>query len=328
MDIAYLLFLQDFRTLTRDVLTPLLEWLSLFAVTWLPLIPIFIYWCVDKKKGLYILASLMVCRALNAVVKLTACVYRPWIRDARILPAGNAIATATGYSFPSGHTTTATVIYGGIASAFRDRHRLLVWLCLALIVLTAFSRNYLGVHTPQDVLVGMGLGAAVLFGATRLFTVLEAHPELENRFLLAGFLFGAVALAYISCKSYPMDYGADGQLLVKPSKMMQDGFKDIGLLMGLCAARFVEKRWVCFRIAGLKARGLVLASLGFVLLFLMQAGLTPFLKSAFGGNWGRLLAHFILVFFAIALWPAVIGRFGGSSSSHKFSSNLCKPPSK
>ena len=245
MDIAYLLLLQDFRNSTHDLLTPLMEWISLFAVTWLVWIPVLLYWCVDKKKGLYVLASVCVCRAFNAVVKLTACVYRPWIRDARILPAGDSIRTATGYSFPSGHTTMATGIYGGLASRYWAMRNPLVWVCLGLLALTGFSRNYLGVHTPQDVLVGLTLSGAILYGMARLFSWLDAHPEQEDRWLLGGFLFGAAALAYISLKPYPMDY-TDGKLLVDPRRMMVDGFKDIGEFMGFCVGRYVEKRWCAF----------------------------------------------------------------------------------
>ena len=314
MDITYLLFLQDIRHSIHDVPTPLMEWISHFAVAYLPLIAIFIYWCVDKKKGLYILGSLVVCRAVNALLKLTACVYRPWIKDARILPAGDAITRATGYSFPSGHTITAAAGYGGIAAAFRDRGKGLVALCLALIVLTGFSRNYLGVHTPQDVLIGLCLGAAALYGMTRLFARLEAHPEEEDRWLLGGFLFAAAALAYIVCKPYPMDHGPDGALLVDPQRMMRDGFRDMGLLMGFCAGRYVEKRWVRFRVTGVDARGVALALLGIALLSLLQACLNVYMKAAFGGHWGRLLTSFILVFFAVAVWPAVIGRCAGLGS--------------
>ena len=107
MDIDYLLLLQRFRESINDALTPLMEGLSLFAVTYLILIPVFVYWVVDKRKGLYTLVSYYLCRSVNAIVKLTACIYRPWIRDARVMPAGDAITTATGYSFPSGHTVSA-----------------------------------------------------------------------------------------------------------------------------------------------------------------------------------------------------------------------------
>ena len=90
MDIDYLLALQDFRGNTGDALTPFMEGLSLFAVTFLIMLPVFVYWVIDKKKGLYTLVSYYLCCGVNAMVKLTACVYRPWIKDARVLPAGDA----------------------------------------------------------------------------------------------------------------------------------------------------------------------------------------------------------------------------------------------
>ena len=53
MDIDILLILQEFRNSIGDALTPFLEWLSLFAVTYLPAVPAFLYWAVNKKKGLF-----------------------------------------------------------------------------------------------------------------------------------------------------------------------------------------------------------------------------------------------------------------------------------
>ena len=107
MDIQYLLFLQDFRNSIDNALTPFMEGVSMFAVTYLILFPVYYYWNRNKRDGLYALVAYYFCMVITPLVKLTACVYRPWIRDSRIVPAGKAIVTATGYSFPSGHTTTA-----------------------------------------------------------------------------------------------------------------------------------------------------------------------------------------------------------------------------
>ena len=107
MDIDYLLFLQDFRNGINDALTPFMEFISLFAVSLLVCFPILMYWMVNKRDGLYMLASYALTMGINSIVKLTVCAYRPWIRDERIRPAGDAITTATGYSFPSGHTVSA-----------------------------------------------------------------------------------------------------------------------------------------------------------------------------------------------------------------------------
>ena len=51
MDIDYLLLLQRFRENINDALTPFMEYVSLFAVTFLIMIPVFVYWVVDKKKA-------------------------------------------------------------------------------------------------------------------------------------------------------------------------------------------------------------------------------------------------------------------------------------
>ncbi len=50
MDIEYLLLLQRFREYINDFLTPFMEWISLFAVSYLVLVPAIVYWIYDKKK--------------------------------------------------------------------------------------------------------------------------------------------------------------------------------------------------------------------------------------------------------------------------------------
>ena len=185
MDIEYLLLLQEFREKTNDLLTPFLEQLSLFAVTYLIMFPVFVYWAIDKRKGLYTLVSYYLCCGVNAMVKLTACIYRPWIRDPRILPAGDAIRTATSYSFPSGHTVTAGPIYGGFAVSVWKKSKIVAFICVLALLLTGFSRNYLGVHTPQDVIVAILESILALYVVAKIFAYLKEHPEKENIFLIS-----------------------------------------------------------------------------------------------------------------------------------------------
>ncbi|ATW90126.1 membrane-associated phospholipid phosphatase [Halohasta litchfieldiae] len=68
-----------------------------------------------------------------------------------------------GFTFPSGHATAATVVYGGLGlllSVGRRRTRYLIaGGCIALISL---SRVVLQVHYPRDVLAGIGLGAVLV----------------------------------------------------------------------------------------------------------------------------------------------------------------------
>ena len=311
MDIEYLLLLQRFRNSINDALTPFMEAISLFAVTYLIIVPAFIYWCIDKKSGLYTIGSYNVSVAFNAVLKLTACIYRPWIRDSRVIPAGDAITTATGYSFPSGHTTTAVPIYGGLGVCARKVHKWITTLCVVCLVLTAFSRNYLGVHTPQDVAVGILIGTLTLFGMSKLFKYVSAHPEKENYFLLGGILFGIGSIIYITLKSYPMDY-VDGKLLVDPQKMMKDGYGDVGMLIAFCTARFIEKTWVKFKPV-LTKDSLAVGLVGAVITFFLVQMIGSPLQTLLGLHWGAFAKSFIIITFIVAVWPAVMKH---SASKH------------
>lgn len=313
LDLRYLLFLQDFRIRINDALTPMMETISLFAVTCLIMIPVLVYWMLDKKSGLYTLVSYYVCCGVNAVVKLTVCAYRPWIRDPRIVPAGDAIRTAGGYSFPSGHTVTAGPIYGGLGVSVRKRMKWVSAVCVLMVLLTGFSRNYLGVHTPQDVFVGICESVLWLILVARAFRYLERHPEREDRFLLGCFVFGWLAILFVTFKPYPMTY-VDGELLVDPKKMMVSGYGDIALLIAFPAARYVERRWVRFRSTGVNARGLVLCAVGMVGLWAMLTYLKAPLDNLLGRCWGHFVYTCAVVFYSVALYPWVIRLFSGKET--------------
>jgi membrane-associated phospholipid phosphatase len=282
-----------------------MEGISLFAVTYLIMIPVFVYWVVSKRKGLYTLVSYYLCCGFNAIVKLTVCAYRPWIRDARVHPAGDAITTATGYSFPSGHTVTAGPIYGGLAVVSWSWKKFVSVILGIFLLLTAFSRNYLGVHTPQDVFVGICESVFWLIIVAKIFTYLDEHPEKENLLLLICFIVGWLGIAYITFKPYPMDY-VDGKLLVDPQKMMNDGYGDICLLIAFPVARYIEKRWIGFQAPGLKGAGLAAGIVGLIPLFLMIKFMRPALDGVLGTHWGHFANTFIIVLYCIALWPLVI----------------------
>ena len=312
MDIQYLLTLQDFRNGISDALTPFMEFISMFAVDFLIFFPIFLYWFWDKRKGLYTLVSYYFCMFLTPVTKLTVCAYRPWIRDARVLPAGDSITTATGYSFPSGHTSTAGPLAGGMAVSLWDskRTRWLSVLFAAFVVLTGFSRNYLGVHTPQDVFVGITISVLSLILAAKLFQYLDRHPDQENWFLLGGFLLCWAGILYITVKSYPMELNAEGKLIVDPQKMMNDGYGDIGKVIGFIIARYVEKKWIRFEPIKNGWKGTLLCLLGLIPLVLLKKLLSPVITGWLGSHWGKLVFSILYAFYYIALFPLVLKLCG------------------
>lgn len=308
MDITYLLWFQDFRNAIGDALTPFVEALSFFAISWLLLVPFTVYWCISKKNGLFLITAFCISWMINGIVKLTVCAYRPWIRDARIIPAGDSIKTAGGYSFPSGHTMNSSPIYGGLAVLAKKRAAWFSWLCILAIIVTALSRNYLGVHTPQDVLVGTILGLCSVWLASKII----AKPESENFMMIAGLVLCVIAYFYITKKSYPMDY-KDGKLVVDPVKMLPDTFNAIGMMAGFIIGRYLEREYVKFESTGFSIRGILLALVGgavFIVLLMNSFGgwksLHDPLIAVMPAHWVRFTFGAAEMFFAMFVWPLVI----------------------
>ena len=317
MDIQYLLILQNFRQNINDALTPFMEWVSMFAVSYLIMIPVFMYWYWEKRRGLLPLVSYYFCMFFTPIIKLTVCAYRPWIRDSRVVPAGDSITTATGYSFPSGHTSTAGPLGFGTAVAIWSR-KSFRWFAVILVVfvfLTGFSRNYLGVHTPQDVFVGILESVVSVFFAWKLFLYLDAHPEKEDAILLGCFILCWAGIAYITFKRYPMDIAADGKLIVDPQKMMNDGYGDIGKVMGFIVGRFVERHWINFKPLKHTVKSAVICAAGLVIMALLKQYVSPVLVGWLGSHWGKLLFSVIYTFYYIALFPIVLKLVGKSEEA-------------
>ncbi|HEV7681902.1 MAG TPA: phosphatase PAP2 family protein [Pyrinomonadaceae bacterium] len=97
------------------------------------------------------------------------------------------LLTLSSYSFPSGHTMTATVLYGVIAAYLLSktknwRQRLLVVVLTGcLIVIVGFSRIYLGVHYLSDVLAAIGEGLAwLLLSLLAVYTLWQLRGETKK----------------------------------------------------------------------------------------------------------------------------------------------------
>ncbi len=271
MDIQYLLLLQHFREATNEVFTPALWALSEFIKGMVPLMTTaLIYWVFSKRIGGWIMLNFVTSYWLNGIIKLTACVYRPWIRDARIIPAGNSMSTATGYSFPSGHTMTAVPYYGcGAVCCWKNKKsRVLSVIFVILLLLTMFSRNYLGVHTPQDVLVGLIASLIVLAVSVPIYRRMQSGDEKQAvHILIIGLAVVVLSVLYVTLKPYPMDY-VNGVLLVDPEKMKPDCYNGIGGLLGAIVGWYLEKRYIGFVNPSDKRKGVLIALPGLALIAL------------------------------------------------------------
>jgi len=93
-----------------------------------------------------------------------------------------------GYSYPSGHSTTTTLLIGSLLVIAWDLlkkttlKRSLLGLGILMILLMMVSRIIVGVHYPSDTLGGLMLGSCLLYLSTRLTTGHRTGPiRLKSR---------------------------------------------------------------------------------------------------------------------------------------------------
>ena len=310
MDIQTLLFLQSVREAIGGCLNTFFAFITTISVDYYLVVPaLILFWAVDKKKGARVLLSYGGSIFISSILKATFCVYRPWTRSDALQPLPEVMAGATGYSFPSGHAASVGGFYSGLISVFKNYRGWCVFFVL-MVLLTMFSRLYVGVHTPQDVLVGALVGVAAALIVTAVSNLLEKKPNLDILVFVLAAVCSAAVLTYIYCKSYPMDY-VDGALLVDPKKMTVDGFKDPGMFFGMAAGWFVERRFVRFDCSGTTEQKVLRCLVGGLLyIFYMTAIADPIGKAV-----GVGIVYFVTKAFGpflfMTVYPAVFRKIEG-----------------
>ena len=296
MDIQILLWLQNLRNPVFNAINFAITLLADEAVLLVLLCGM--YWCWSKRNAAFLAFNFFAGMVVNSFLKITCCVPRPWVRDARIVPYGDAIESATGYSFPSGHTACGTAVYGGFALLAKKKW--LSWAMVILAVLIGFSRMYLGVHTPQDVLVSLAVGFALLFAVRKGLDEIEKRPGLDVRVLLGGLVLAAALALYAGLKPYPAD---------ATPELIEDTYKTAGALMGMLLGWFMERRFVKFDEKAVIFWQIVKVIGGIAGILAVKALLKPVFVAVAGDAVGGMLRYCLMVLWAIWLWPALFVRF-------------------
>tara|TARA_B100000686_G_C16664435_1_gene902803 strand:- start:63 stop:932 length:870 start_codon:yes stop_codon:yes gene_type:complete len=154
---------------------------------------------------------------LNQYLKILFDTARPFDIDQALLRLENVDRESLGSGFPSGHAQSAATFWG-LASIYIQK-RVFTVMAVVVVLAIAYSRMYLGLHLPVDVVGGLLIGLAVVslglgldricwyssswwgfalglflpFLAHLVFTTTDSHVILGG---LAGFLTGPMLVKH------------------------------------------------------------------------------------------------------------------------------------
>lgn len=286
---SFLWFLHDLRSPVLDVV---FQFITFFGEELLIVIVMCgLYWCVNRELAYGVFLSFFVSLLLVQGMKIAFRVERPWLLDPAFAPVASAIAGATGFSFPSGHTQSAASLFGylGIASS-KKKWIVLSWVLVALVGL---SRMYLGVHTPADVLVSMAVSLAVIL-LTRAF-LKSSKPDTVLMAVLAALSLIEFVFGFMLYRRGVISYDN-----------VADCCKAAGGCLGCAIALYWARRRVTFDTRTPKPwQQIVKLAVGLVGLILLQSGLKLLYTQSLPLD---TLRYFLIAIWAIAVYPLLFTR--------------------
>lgn len=253
-----------------------------------------IYWCISKKLAYRITFAYFTSGLLVQGLKITFRVPRPWVIDPNFKPVASVVDTATGYSFPSGHTQGSTALYGTLAAY--TKRRWLKAVCCVIFLGVAVSRMYLGVHTPYDV------GVSLLITLIGVITInkLAQHQftQKSRRYTLIGMMVFCIALL-----TYSLSLKSAGIIELKYAL---DSCNAASAGMALTIGWYIESQHIHFSThTKSKAMQAIKYLIGIGITVAIKMGFKPLVDDTILGEG---LLNFVLVLWIMVGYPLVIKR--------------------
>lgn len=262
-------------------------------------IGLIVFWCVDKRKGHYLLFVALCGTVFNQALKIKFGIPRPWVLDPEFQIVEAARAEATGFSFPSGHTQNGVGIFGGIARFCEKTWCKVVFVVIALLI--AFSRMYLGVHTPLDVGVSLIVATVLVLALYRPMMRVRSLTKLWLLALIPTLLYlfyaDAVARASLPLPEY--------------AEAVKNGWCMLGAITGCAAIAFVDEHFIGFETKAVWWAQILKVVFGLALVVAVKSLLKAPLYALLGQGSGvaDAIRYCAMVLAAGALWPMSFAYF-------------------
>lgn len=123
-----------------------------------------------KKIAKKMVIILVITTIITSLIKIIVMRPRPYVELTNLV----LLDLGTDYSFPSGHTTTSTAMAYTLSKEYHN----MIFMIVPLLV--AFSRLYIGVHYPSDVLGGFLLGIFIVYISGYFFDLENLQKVIGN----------------------------------------------------------------------------------------------------------------------------------------------------
>lgn len=264
---------------------------------------IIVFWCLSKSCGYYMMTVGFAGTIINQFLKLWFRIPRPWVKDPNFTIVESARAEATGYSFPSGHTQNAFAVFGAPARYFKNTTLRIVF--VLLIALTAFSRMYVGVHTPLDVGVSLIVGTVLVFVIYPFFRDMEKKPKRVYIIFSIFIVMAAAFVAFVELYDFPADIDPDNY-----ASGLKNAYMILFCAIGLMLTFYVDTKYVHFPTQAVWWAQVIKVVVGLGILLALKAVLKAPLLALFGGHSvAHGVRYFIVILFAGILWPMTFKYF-------------------
>lgn len=264
---------------------------------------IVVFWCLSKSCGYYMMTVGFAGTIINQFLKLWFRIPRPWVKDPNFTIVESARAEATGYSFPSGHTQNAFAVFGSPARFFKNTALRIVF--IFLIALTAFSRMYVGVHTPLDVGVSLIVGTILVFVIYPFFRDMDKSPKKVYIIFGIFIVLAAAFVAFVELYDFPADIDAENY-----ASGLKNAYMILFCAIGLMLTFFIDTKYVNFHTQAVWWAQIIKVVVGLAILLALKSVLKAPLLALFGGHSvAHGVRYFIVILFAGVVWPMTFKFF-------------------